>query len=132
MISTCIFCIFKNNHSRQKYFLIKIKNIPISKKTGFPGGAMEGIHLVNADCQGISCQCRKCKRSRFDPRVRKISWKWQPTPVVLPGKFHGWRNLVGCSPRGCKESDMTEHPRTHTRKKTCRSWGDSQSWFLSN
>ena len=34
--------------------------------------------------------------------------KWQPTPVLLPRKFHGWRSLVGYSPRGCKESDTTE------------------------
>ena len=34
---------------------------------------------------------------------------WQPTPVFLPGKFHGQRSLVGYSPLGCKESDITEH-----------------------
>ena len=34
--------------------------------------------------------------------------KWQPTPVLLPGTFHGLRSLVGCSPWGHKESDMTE------------------------
>ena len=34
--------------------------------------------------------------------------KWQPTPVLLPGKSHGWRSLVGCSPWGRKESDTTE------------------------
>ena len=33
---------------------------------------------------------------------------WQPTPVFLPGKFHGQRSLVGCSPWGHKESDTTE------------------------
>ena len=33
--------------------------------------------------------------------------KWQPTPVLLPGKFHGWRSLVGYSPWGHKESDTT-------------------------
>ena len=40
---------------------------------------------------------------------RKIVWrrKWQPTPVFLPGKSHGW-SLVGYSPWGRKESDMTE------------------------
>ena len=32
----------------------------------------------------------------------------EPTPVFLPGKFHGWRKLVGYSPWGCKESDTTE------------------------
>ena len=34
--------------------------------------------------------------------------KWQPTPVFLPGKSHGWRNLVGYSPWGRKELDTTE------------------------
>ena len=34
--------------------------------------------------------------------------KWQPTPVFLPGKSHGLRNLVGYSPWGHKELDTTE------------------------
>ena len=34
--------------------------------------------------------------------------EWLPTSVFLPGEFHGQRSLVGFSPRGCKESDMTE------------------------
>ena len=34
--------------------------------------------------------------------------KWQPTPVFLSGKSHGWRSLMGYSPWGCKESDMPE------------------------
>ena len=33
---------------------------------------------------------------------------WHPTPVLLPGKSHGRRSLVGCSPWGQEESDMTE------------------------
>ena len=54
-----------------------------------------------------TCWCKKCKRLRLDPWVGKIPWrrKWQPTPVILPGRFHGQRNLVGPSPRGHKESD---------------------------
>ena len=49
-------------------------------------------------------------RYRLDLWVEKISWrrKWQPTPVFMPGKFHGQRSLVGYSPWGLKESDMTE------------------------
>ena len=39
--------------------------------------------------------------------------KWQPTPVLLPRKFHGWRSLVGYSPWGCKESDTTEWLHFH-------------------
>ena len=34
------------------------------------------------------------------------SWKWQPTPVFLPGKSHGQRSLEGYSPWGHKELDM--------------------------
>ena len=50
------------------------------------------------------------KRSRFNPRVRKIPWnrKWQPTPVFLPGESHGQKSLSGYSPRGRKESDTAE------------------------
>ena len=45
------------------------------------------------------------------PWVGKIPWrrKWLPTPIFLPGEFYGPRSLVGCSPWGHKESDMTEH-----------------------
>ena len=34
--------------------------------------------------------------------------QWHPTPVLLPGKSHEWRSLVGCSPWGRKELDTTE------------------------
>ena len=39
--------------------------------------------------------------------------QWQPTPVLLPGKSHGRRSLVGCSPWGRKESDTTERLHFH-------------------
>ena len=39
--------------------------------------------------------------------------QWQPTPVLLPGKSHGLRSLVGCSPWGRKESDTTEQLHFH-------------------
>ena len=50
-----------------------------------------------------------------DPWVGKISCrrKQQPTPVSLPGKSHGQRNLVGYSSWGCKESDTTERLHFH-------------------
>ena len=49
-------------------------------------------------------QCRRRKRRGFDPWVRKSPWrrKWQPTPVFLPGKYQGQRNLVGYSPWGSR------------------------------
>ena len=68
---------------------------------GFPGGASD---------KESACQWRGWKRSSFDPWARKIPWrrKWQQTPVLLTGKFHGQRSLVDYHPRGHKESDMTE------------------------
>ena len=39
--------------------------------------------------------------------------QWQPTPVLLPGKSHGRRSLVGCGPWGREESDMTERLHLH-------------------
>ena len=39
--------------------------------------------------------------------------QWHPTPVLLPGKSHGWRSLVGCSPWSHEELDMTERVHFH-------------------
>ena len=64
----------------------------------FPGGS---------SVKESACQCR---RHRFDPWVRKISWgRRKNTPVFLPEKFHGQRSLEGYSSWYCKESDRTEH-----------------------
>ena len=59
-------------------------------------------------------------RPGFDSWVGKISWrrKWHPTPVFLPGKSHGWRNLVGYSPWGHKESETTEWLSLHLTSHT--------------
>ena len=58
------------------------------------------------------------RETGFDPWVGKIPQrrKWQPTPVLLPGKSHGRRSLIDYSPWGCKESDTTE--RLHYQIKT--------------
>ena len=66
--------------------------------------------LAGASGKELTCQCRRPKRRSFDPWVGKIPWRraWQPTQVFVPGESHGQRNLVGYSPQGCKETDMTE------------------------
>ena len=46
-----------------------------------------------------------------DPPQRRR--QWHPTPVLLPGKSHGRRSLVGCSPWGPEESDTTERLHFH-------------------
>ena len=65
----------------------------------------------------LVAQMVKHLHSMWETRVQSLSWEdpleWQPTPVLLPGKFHGLRSLVGYSPWGSKESDMTERLHFH-------------------
>ena len=71
----------------------------------FLGGAAVTNHLpANAGDTGDAGSIR------FSPWVGKIPWrrKWQPTVVFSPEEFHAQRSLVGCSPWGGKELDMTE------------------------
>ena len=62
----------------------------------------------------LVAQTVKCLPAMRETRVRSLGREdplekeWQPIPVLLPGKFHGWRSLVGYSPWDRKESDMTE------------------------
>ena len=58
----------------------------------------------------------------LETQVRSLGWedpleKDQPTPVLLPGKSHGWRSVVGYSPWGHKELDTTEWLHFHFSDK---------------
>ena len=68
-------------------------------------------------CSGkeYACQSRRHKRCGFDPWVEKIHWRWEwkPTPVILPGEFHGQRSLADYSSWSLKELDMTEQLSLH-------------------
>ena len=71
--------------------------------------------LCGTSGKDSTCHCRRHERCEFDPWVGKIPWRrvWQPTPVLLPGKFHGQRSLVGYSLWGHKELDVTEWLSPH-------------------
>ena len=53
------------------------------------------------------------------PKFGKIPWSraWQPTPVFLPGESHGQRSLAGYSPRGHRESEMTQRPNGNNKRE---------------
>ena len=53
--------------------------------------------------------CLQCGRPRFNPWVGKIPWrrKWQSTPILLPGKSHGQRSLVGVAKSRTQLSNFT-------------------------
>ena len=65
---------------------------------GFPGGSDGKESACNAGDTGLI------------PGSGRSPWrrKWPPTPVFLPGEFHGQRSMASYSPWGHKESDMIE------------------------
>ena len=73
----------------------------------------------------------KCRRPGFNSCFGKSPWRkeWLPSPLFLPEEFHGQRSLVGYSPWGCKQSDMTERLtlslslRTHITNILCEGMG---------
>ena len=74
-----------------------------SSLVDFPGDSDGEVSVCNAGDLGLI------------PELERFPWrrKWQPPPVLLPGKPHGQRSLVGYSPWGHKESDMTERFHFH-------------------
>ena len=96
--------------------------------------------MVNFMCQ--LDLAKRCPHSRWNVISGCFceGWrqKWQPTPGFLPGKFHGQRSLADYSPRGCKESDMTEHAcwEGMSRRFEQAAWVkrslSQRGWALSN
>ena len=69
---------------------------------------------VVGDCSHEIKRCLLLGKKSYDqPRQHTRRRQWHPTPALLPGKSHGWRSLVGCSPWGWEESDMTEQLHFH-------------------
>ena len=56
--------------------------------------------------------------------------QWHPTPVLLLGKSHGRRSLVGCSPWGHEESDTTEQPHFHVLEKEMATHSSVIAWKI--
>ena len=90
--------------------------------------------ICGASGKEPTCWWRRHKRQRFDPWVGKIPWKrvWLSTPVFFPGESHGQRSLMGYSPQGLKESDMTEatdHAHTQERRTALAKHHHCTSYF---
>ena len=56
--------------------------------------------------------------------------QWHPTPVLLPGKSHEWRSLVGCSPWGCWGSDTIERLHFHALEKEMATHSSVLAWRI--
>ena len=83
----------------------------------------------------LSCLCLRWWQNNQELLlVATLLWRreWHPTPVLLPGKSHGWRSLVGCSPWGREESDMTErlHFHFHALEKEMATHSSVLAWRI--
>ena len=84
--------------------------------------------------QESACQRRRHGTHGFDPWVRKMPWsrKWHPTPVLLPGKSHGQRNLVGCTPWGCRRVRRDLVTKQQQQIKTVGNWHKNRNTVTWN
>ena len=87
------------------------------------------IHNLASNCQSlpklpdihpITESASKTSISWSIPDLRRR--QWHPTPVLLPGKSHGWKSLVGCSPWSHEELDMTERLHFHFSLSCIGEW----------
>ena len=86
--------------------------------TGEPGGLPSmGSHRVGHNWSDLAAAENTSMYLfiLFLMDIKVVVWRrqWNPTPVLLFGKSHGWRSLVGCSPWGCEELDTTEQLHFH-------------------
>ena len=75
----------KGEKQRYKHLNAEFQRIPRRDKKAF-----------------LSDQCKGIEENNRMGKTSDLFWRrqWHSTPVLLLGKFHGWRSLVGCSPWG--------------------------------
>ena len=83
------------NGQRYSHFKCPIFCVCIREALDFPNGSV--VKNLTAKAGNVS----------LIPHVKERR-KWQPTPVFMPEKSHGQRNLEHYSPKGLKESDRTK------------------------
>ena len=98
-----------------KYWSFRFAISPFKEYSGPISFRMDGLDLLAV--QGTLKSLLQHHSSK--PSVLQWRRQWHPTPVLFPGKSHGRRSLVGCSPWGREESDTTEQLFTfmHWRRK---------------
>ena len=91
------------------------RNVPQHNK-----GHMEQAHVENTKSLSLRSRTRQgwlllaFQFNIIEVLARVVRRRqWHPTPVLLPGKSHGLRSLVGCRPWGRDESDTTERLHFH-------------------
>ena len=95
------------------HFLLQCMTLQLSYFLLLPSFALWKLNNINNDDNNSSNNTATGKQLHwnwYSEVTRRCTRRrqWHPTPVLLPGKSHGLRGLVGCSPWGRKESDTTE------------------------
>ena len=102
----------KKECKKAKWLSKEALQIAVKRREAKSKGDKQRFTHVNAEFQRIaksdkkaflSDQCKEIEENNTMGKTRDLFWRrqWHPTPVLLPGKSHGWRSLVGYSPRGC-------------------------------
>ena len=86
---------------------------PHTKKTPKLIEEISGCQRWQVNKMGEGDQKTQTCSYKISPRDVIRRRQWHPIPVLLPGESYGWRSLVGCSPWGREESDMTERLHFH-------------------
>ena len=87
------------------YWLVKQENcLNLIIFPNWPTETRQRLHF----CPEQASEPHLFSQSSFLMIVGEKRRRWYPTPVILPGKSHGQRSLVGCRPWGHKELDTTE------------------------
>ena len=96
----------KKKCKKAKWLSKEALQLAVKRRKVKSKGEKERYTHLNAEFQRITRRDKKaflsdqCKEIEENNRMRKTRRQWHPTPVLLPGKSHGKRSLVGCSPWG--------------------------------
>ena len=104
---------------KEKQLSGEVLQIAVKRREVESKGEKERFKCLNAEFQRIarrdkkaflSDQCKETEENNRKGKTRDLFWRrqWHPIPVLLPGKSHGWKSLVGCSPWGRTDLDTTE------------------------
>ena len=103
---------WKRNAKKQNGCLGEALQIAVKRREVESKGEKERFKRLNAEFQRIarrdkkaflSDHCKEIEENNRMGKTRDLFWRrqWHPTPVLLPGKSHGRRSLVGSSPWDC-------------------------------
>ena len=102
---------WKRNAKKAKWLSEEALQIAVTRRKAKSKGEKERYKHLNAEFERIARRDRKaflsdqCKEIEENNRIGKTRDLFHPTPVLLLGKSHGWRSLVGCRLQGRTESE---------------------------